>query len=179
MDKQAQVWVDRIRAGDPEGLRTVVRHYEPALGRLAAGMLRDPGEAAEAVQDAFVLAWRKIATFRDGSDFGAWLSAICMNCCREILRRRARDRRRLAALEPAGPEAPAPGPERAELHRLLLDAVSELPEREREAFLLMAMEGMPSARAAEVLGVTPEAVRSALCRARRALSGRLKGLLDE
>ena len=171
-------WVPRIRAGDPAGLEGLVARFEAPFLRLAAGMLADPGDAADAVQETFVSAWRRIAGYRDGSDLEAWLVTLCLNHCRGILRSRSRQRRVLKALPPPPDAAGSPpGPlENAETRRLLREGIAGLPEREREAFLLIAVEGHPSPQAAGMMGCTPEAARQALSRARRTLADRLRGV---
>lgn len=154
-----------------------VAEHGPRLARLARGLLGDPGEAADAVQDAFLSAWKARGRLRPDSDVGAWLATLCLNHCRMRLRRRGRERRALERREPpatARTEAPAEAAERA---RALDEALAGLPEREREAFLLIAVEGQSSVLAAETMGCTPGAARVHLGRARLALAGKLERFL--
>jgi RNA polymerase sigma-70 factor (ECF subfamily) len=163
----------RIRARDPAGLKALVVRYERRLLRLATGCLVDPGEALEAVQDSFLAAWEHIGRFREGADPEAWLVAICLNRCRDRLRARSR---RPAAPLPEVLAAPAvpDTQEAAESRDRILAEVAALSEREREAFLLVVVEGFDSAQAGQALGCSAGAVRMALGRARRTLAGRLR-----
>jgi RNA polymerase sigma-70 factor (ECF subfamily) len=93
------------------------------------------------------------------------------------LRRRGRERKALAGrTPPSNPEAESTA-EAAERERVLRRALAELPEKEREAFLLIALGGLGSAQAAEALGCSPAAARVYLGRARSALAKKLEGFL--
>lgn len=158
-------------------LEDLVARFEPSLRRLAMGMLRDPGAAADTVQEVFIAAWRQEGSPDAVRDPGAWLATLCLNRCRNVLRGRGRERRRLEAV---GRETPAvahpdPGAEQRESCDRILAEVARLPQREQEAFLLMGVEGHSSARAAEIMGCAPGAARMALMRARLALAERLGG----
>lgn len=179
MPVDSQALVDRIRAGDPAGMAMLAEAFGPRLRRLAAGMLGEPAEAEDAAQDALLAAWRGIAGFRDGTDLGAWLATLCLNACRLRLRGRARERRALEEVARRGQEAaPPPDPEATERRDALFKALGGLPEREREAFLLMVVEGWTSAQAGEALGCSAEATRVYLGRAREALAERLQRYLE-
>lgn len=146
------------------------------LSRMARGLLGDPSEAADAVQETFLAAWRGA---RDGGDPGAWLATVCLNACRMRLRRRGRERRALEAVARSRPVA-APPPSHAEAEEAraaFRAALTGLPEREREAFVLIAVEGLGAASAGAVMGCSADAARSHLSRARKALGERLRDLL--
>lgn len=162
---------------DLEDMTGVVAEHGPRLGAIALGLLGNSGEAADAVQESLVSAWTNRDRFHPGTDLGAWLTTLCLNHCRMRLRRRGRERKALAGYRPPSP-SPAEAPtEAAERERALREALAELPEKEREAFLLIALGGLGSVKAAEALGCSPAAARVHLGRARLALARRLEKFL--
>ena len=146
---------------------------------LARRMLGDPGEAEDAVQDAFMRLWTHAARWQPGAaKFETWLYRVTLNQCYDRLRRRPS-----AKLEEAADVAdPAADPERqlgeSNLAEAVGRAVSQLPERQRAAILLCHYQGCGNIEAAEILGISVEALESLLARGRRALRqklGHLKG----
>jgi RNA polymerase sigma-70 factor (ECF subfamily) len=136
------VLVRRVLEGDTEAFAGLVaRHRERGL-RFAAGMLSDRADAEEAVQDAFIRAYRGLRGCREPDRFGAWFLRIVVNRCRT---RRAGRRRRdglfvhdEGALERT-PARPAGDPDwREEIER----ALAQLDALQREAFLLKHVEGL-------------------------------------
>lgn len=152
----------------PDELSALYAHLGPRLLRLSSGLLGDSGEAAEVLQEAFLRAWQR----DPGPDPAPWLATVCLNLCRDRLRTRSREARALAGKGAPSTEAK---PEDRELEKAVRARLDALPEREREAFLLVAMGGLSSVEAGQAMGCSPEAVRMALARARRALSEALKG----
>lgn len=156
----------------------LVSAYGPALYRLALSLLGEPDEAQDAVQEALLIALRRLADYTPGTNLRAWLFAICLNVCRTTQRRMWR-RQRLAGLlgRRFQTEPPAPGPEeqllRSEAHRRLWSAVRRLPEAQRLAVTLVFIHELPVQEAAEILAVPPKTVYSRLYAAFR----RLRGLL--
>lgn len=161
-----------------DNLEALVARHEPRLRRLAFGLLRDAGEAADMVQEVFLSAWRGPALPADERGREAWLVTLCLNRCRDRIRARTRERRRLESVvgNTGREEAPGERLEREEEHRVLLSTVDALPAREREAFLLMAVEGQSSEQAGAAMGCGPSAARMALMRARLAMADRLRNL---
>ena len=124
------------------------------------------------MQDAYVRAFRQLATFRGEARFSTWLTRIA---CHEALAR-ARKRRRLVSIgdgEPPEPPAATSGPERElanrELHTVLREAVEVLPDPLRAVFCLREIEGLSTEQTADALGLTIENVRVRLHRAKRSL----------
>ncbi len=93
----------RAAEGDEESFAVPVRGHAPSLVRLATRLLGDRAEAEDAVQDAFVSAWRRLPEFHGRAAFGTWIYRIVTNRCLNMLRAR----KPLADLEDAG-EVPAP-----------------------------------------------------------------------
>lgn len=170
--------VDRLRAGDADALEVLMARFGPPLLRLAGGFLHGSPDVADAVQETFIAAWRRIAGYRDGTDFEAWLSAICLNACRMRLRTHAREAKALRSLpRPPAQAPPSSHAEEAHYERLMA-ALGELPEREREAFVLMAVEGQGAERAGRIMGCSAASARGYLSRARKRLVERLEDLLE-
>ncbi|MGW2582236.1 RNA polymerase sigma factor SigM [Streptomyces virginiae] len=163
-------------AGDPEAFGELVRRHRDRLWAVALRTLGDREEAADAVQDALVSAYRAAHTFRGDSAVTTWLHRITVNACLDRARKAASRRtspiddtdRLERLLEPhESAEAPA---ERQDLHRQLLAALSTLPADQRAALVLVDMQGYPVAEAARVLDVPTGTVKSRCARGRAKLA---------
>ncbi|MCX4714720.1 RNA polymerase sigma factor SigM [Streptomyces virginiae] len=162
-------------SGDPEAFGELVRRHRDRLWAVALRTLGDREEAADAVQDALVSAYRAAHTFRGDSAVTTWLHRITVNACLDRARKAASRRtspiddtdRLERLLEPhESAEAPA---ERQDLHRQLLAALSTLPADQRAALVLVDMQGYPVAEAARVLDVPTGTVKSRCARGRAKL----------
>ena len=158
------------RAGDVDAFTALVERYRHPALRLAYGIAGD--EAEDAVQDAFVKAFRKLDTFRPGSTFRPWLLTIVANEARN--RRRSRSRR--ASLELRVRQQPiaigAASDTLAidhEQRRRLVAAVSELPDHHREVVALRFFAGLSESETAQVLACPLGTAKSRLSRALDAL----------
>ena len=168
--------VQRVLAGDTSLFEILMRRYNQRLFRVARGILADDAEAEDVMQEAYVRAFRELATFRGEARFSTWLTRIA---CHEALAR-ARKRRRLVSItggEPPDPPAKTPGPERdlenRELQTVLREAVEVLPDPLRAVFCLREIEGLSTEQTADLLGLTVENVRVRLHRAKRSLRQKL------
>jgi RNA polymerase sigma-70 factor (ECF subfamily) len=167
----------RAKAGDRQAFTEVVRHYDHRLRALAYRLLGDLAAMDDALQEAYVKAYRAMPGFRGDAAVGTWLYRITYHCCLDLLRREGRHRAAVsleAVEEAAGDPAAEPGrrvAERAELAR----ALDALPPDQRVAVLLVDTEGFDYAAAGEVLGVPAGTVASRLSRARAALRAALAG----
>lgn len=164
-----------VIAGSPGALERMMRANNRRLFRTARGILRDDADAEDAVQDAYVSAYRALADFRGESSLSTWLTRIVVNKSLERLRRRARsgplpDE---AGADVDKPAAPAETPEaltmRRELRRLIEGSIDRLPSGCRAVFMLRAVEELSVAETAASLGISEAAVKTALFRARRLL----------
>lgn len=157
--------------GDVEAFHEIVNRHGPAMLRYARRTLVDPGDAEEAVQDAFVAAWRTLPDFRGDSSLRTWLFTITRRKAIDLLRRRrpvpvADDMMvELAATEDDG--------EGTGFMEALGIALTKLPESQRSVWLLREVEEMSYAEIAEVLRTTETAVRGQLSRARSNLQRQL------
>jgi RNA polymerase sigma-70 factor, ECF subfamily len=170
--------IARILRGDMRALETLMRLHNRTLFRTARAILRDDAEAEEAVQDAYLQAYRKLATFRGESKLSTWLVRITAN---EALMRRRRYR---APAEGPADElvSDAPGPqdnaERADTRRLLEGHIDALPGAFRAVFVLRALEELSVEETAVALGIPDATVRTRYFRARRLLRSWLAGEFD-
>ncbi|MFE6834394.1 RNA polymerase sigma factor SigM [Streptomyces sp. NPDC057705] len=162
-------------AGDPDAFGELVRRHRDRLWAVALRTLGDREEAADAVQDALVSAYRAAHTFRGESAVTTWLHRITVNACLDRARKAATRRtsplddtdRLERLLEPhESAEAPA---ERQDLHRQLLAALGTLPADQRAALVLVDMQGYPVAEAARILEVPTGTVKSRCARGRAKL----------
>ena len=171
--------VARIRARDADAFRTVMQRYNQRLYRVARGILRNDGEAEDAVQEAYVRAFSHLADFRGESSLATWLTRIVMNEALGRLRSQRRTVERggsaLNASEAEIIQFPLAGkaddPERTLAQREILNLVQkitdELPDVYRIVFKTRVIEGMSVEDTAELLGIPPETVKTRLHRARR------------
>jgi RNA polymerase sigma-70 factor (ECF subfamily) len=167
--------VARVLEGDLSLFEILMRRYNQRLFRVARGILADDAEAEDVMQDAYVRAFRELASFRGEARFSTWLTRIA---CHEALAR-ARKRRRLVPInsigggEPPDPPSGASGPEKdlenRELQAVLREAVEILPDPLRAVFCLREVEGLSTEETADALGLTAENVRVRLHRAKRSL----------
>ena len=159
----------RARDGDVGAFEELAARYRDIAFRVAWLVVRNRGDAEDAVQDAFVKAYYAMPRFRPGAPFRPWILRIVANEARN--RGRSASRReglvaRIAASEAA--EA-VPSPERAVLERAeaeaLLSSLERLPERDRLVLAYRFLFELSEAETAEVLGVRPGTVKSRLSRA--------------
>jgi RNA polymerase sigma factor (sigma-70 family) len=170
--------VASIVAGDPEGLAEAYDRYADPLYKYCRSMLGDPADAADAVQDAFVIAASRLAGLRDPERLRAWLYAVTRNECLR-LPRAAKPASALDGAPDVTDEVAGDGEdaERAGLRALFRDAVGGLSPAEREAIELQLRQGLEPAEVAAVLGVSRNHAHSLLSRARNQLEACLGVLL--
>jgi RNA polymerase sigma-70 factor, ECF subfamily len=140
-----------------------------SMSRYARALTRHAEDAEDLVHTALVRAYERRSTFRRGENLRTWLFAILHNSFVDGWRRRAAEEARIAAVGSFAPSSSGPDQHQAVQLRELFDAYLALPEPQRAAFHLVALEGLSYQEAAEVLGVPPGTVMSRLNRARTAL----------
>jgi RNA polymerase sigma-70 factor (ECF subfamily) len=161
--------------GDPDAFGELVRRHRDRLWAVALRTLGDREEAADAVQDALVSAYRAAHTYRGQAAVTTWLHRITVNACLDRARKAASrktspvdDTERLEQLLEPHESASAPA-ERNDLHRQLLEALGTLPQDQRAALVLVDMQGYPVAEAARILDVPTGTVKSRCARGRARL----------
>ncbi len=183
--------LDAHLAGDPDAFGELFLRHRARLWAVALRTTGNTEEAADALQDAMISAFRRAETFRGDAAVTTWLHRIVVNACLDRLRRR-----RVRAAEPlpddleeqaargdvlATPAAADPATEvlAGERRRMVLAALEELPPDQKAALVLVDMEGYPVAEAAAILDTSPGTVKSRCSRGRSRLAALLSGLLEE
>lgn len=168
---------ERLARGEAGSFEQLVERHQDRVLRLAHRLLGWRGDAArDATQEVFLVALRRVGSFRGESTLATWLAAITIRQCRRERWRLWRRWHRRLGQWMAGEAAPADLPaERDELAMAVRRAVAQLPPSEREVVVLHYLEGMEVAEMVAVLGVARNAIDVRLHRARQ----RLKELLRE
>jgi RNA polymerase sigma-70 factor (ECF subfamily) len=177
--------VERARGGDAEAFGELIDRHRDAVFRAALAALRDRAEADDAAQDAFLLAYRKLSTFRGESSFRTWILSIAW---RTALNRRRTWRRwwERVAVERAGaggapvPAAADPTPEAAvagaEMAAHVERLLAALPARLRDPLLLLATGDHGYEEMSALLGVPAGTLKWRVSEARRLLKARLAAI---
>lgn len=172
--------IRRAQAGDVDAFEVL---YRENSGRVYALCIRlrggDSSDATELMQDVFVKAWRRLATFRGDCAFSSWLHRLAVNTMLENARS---DRRRTARVLSMEDTSLLPGAAQSTNVELKMDmekAVASLPKGARLAFVLHDVEGYQHQEIAEQLSVSVGTVKAQLHRARRLLRERLEGKRQE
>ncbi len=178
--EQGRSDLDLLRAhagGDHEAFGELIQRHRDRLWAVALRTLGNPDEAADAVQDACISAFRAAAGFRGDSAVTTWLHRIVVNACLDRVRRRAS--RPAVALPDSGPDEPAaPGDALADVDTGLVveAALAKLPVEQRTAIVLVDVEGYSVAETAVILDVAEGTVKSRCARGRARLAILLVGL---
>jgi RNA polymerase sigma-70 factor, ECF subfamily len=161
--------------GDPDAFGVLFTRHKDRMWAVAVRTLGDADEAADALQDAMISAFRQAASFRGDSAVTTWLHRIVVNACLDRMRRRAARPATTgldeSALDSLGTVSrrPTGETEAAETSLEVRAALHHLPPEQQAALVLVDMLGYPVADAAEVLGVSPGTVKSRCARGRARL----------
>ena len=173
--------LDRLRAGDESSFAELVRSTSPRLLATLRRMLRSEEDARDALQETFLAAFRALETFEGQAQLSTWLHRIAINAALMKLRSRRRHPEEsiedlLPRFDADGCHVPEPGPVGAEAaldaeqqRALVRRCIDRLPETHRSVILLRDIEGLGTEEAARALGVSPDAAKMRLHRARQAL----------
>lgn len=168
--------VEAVIGGDVDAFTSLVRRYQDLCFRFSLRYLGDRDDAEDALQEAFVRAFRGLATCRDPERFGAWLYRIVVNECRTRATRSARRHRRLVndvspeTADPASLVDPAVGAE-------IEYALTELVPEQREAFLLKYVEELSYDEMSAITGVGVSALKMRVKRSCERLRELLEGVV--
>jgi len=188
-DDTDQQLVQRVQAGDKSAFNLLVLKYQHRVLKLVGRFVSDAAEAEDVAQEAFLKAYRALASFRGESAFYTWLYRIAINTAKNAL---VANRRR-----PVDFDLDLQDPDQYERHARLKDddtpegvlltdeiravvehALEQLPEDLRTAIVLRELEGMSYEEIAEAMDCPVGTVRSRIFRAREAIDKKLKPLLD-
>jgi RNA polymerase sigma-70 factor, ECF subfamily len=170
--------IERVLRGEIDQFAELVHRHQAALYRHAVAMVLDHDVAADMVQDAFVRAYTNLRQCRDRERFRAWLFQTLRNRCLDHLKEA---RRKTIRLDDAGPildaaDSPADLVERKRLRSAITNALAQLPDAQREAFVMHYVEEVPYETMAELLDAKVSALKMRVMRAREALSIALRGV---
>jgi RNA polymerase sigma-70 factor, ECF subfamily len=190
LDDTDQQLVERVQAGDKAAFNLLVLKYQHRVLKLVSRFVNDAAEAEDVAQEAFLKAYRALASFRGDSAFYTWLYRIAINTAKNALvssRRRPVDfdldlqdpeqYDRQAKLKEADTQEGVLLTE--EIRTVVERAMEQLPDDLRTAIVLRELEGLSYEEIAEAMDCPVGTVRSRIFRAREAIDKKLKPLLDE
>jgi RNA polymerase sigma-70 factor (ECF subfamily) len=184
-------FVERLRKGDKEACAICVREHSTHVYNLALKLTGDPAAAEDVLQETFLSAFRAIPRFEGKAQLSTWLYRIAHNAA--LMRLRKRQVETISLDEPVENEEGLPEPREfadwsenpeqvllsAEMRQAMDQAIDTLSETLKSVFVLRDVNGISTAQTAEVLGLSEEAVKSRLLRARLALRERLAAYMVE
>lgn len=175
--------IARCRGGDSSAFDAIVERYQQRVFTLCYWMLKNRDDAEDAAQEAFLRAYRGLASFRGDCAFSTWIHRIAVNAALDFGQRRSKAPLALSSLqhddesempEPVSPgEGPADQAQRRERRRAVLRALHELPEQQRAMIVLFDIQGHSYEEIAALLELPLGTVKSRLNRARLAMRDRL------
>ena len=160
-------------AGDEAAFARIVAAYHADMVRVAYGICGEPDLALDAVQAAWLIAWRKLRTVREPDHLRSWLVAVAANEARHVVRRRHRGQVVELTLDPSDADAPDPADE---IRRVdLVNALRRLKPDERSLIAMRYGAELDSSEIGPLLGISASGVRARLAR----IMGRLRKELDD
>jgi RNA polymerase sigma-70 factor, ECF subfamily len=177
-EKREQELIERIKRGEKELFHELIRPHERRVYLTALAILRNEADAEDAAQDAILKAFKHLSQFRQESRFSTWMFRVTINEARMRQRKEHRD-----IMKPLGEEEtdeggytpqdftdwreiPSEALERKEVRELLARALASLAQKYREVFMLRDVHQVSIEQAAEIIGISPGAVKTRLLRAR-------------
>lgn len=182
--------VSRATTGEAGAFEAIMRRHNRLLFRTARGILKNDQEAEDALQEAYLQAWKALGSFRAEAKLSTWMVRITVN---EALARRRRKSADIIPLEAAmhtadtyiqsafvdeSENAPDQHAQRAQLRQLLETNIDRLPDIFRTVFMLRAVEEMEVAEVALALNIPESTVRTRFFRARSLLRNSLADVID-
>ncbi|SIQ38199.1 RNA polymerase, sigma-24 subunit, RpoE [Aeromonas sp. RU39B] len=181
--------VERVQRGDKNAFNLLVRKYQHKVVNLVSRYVNNPGDVPDVAQEAFIKAYRSLATFRGESAFYTWLYRIAVNTAKNYLTSQGRrppssDVEADEAEYYDGGEAltEVSTPENLiltdEIRETVFAAIDALPEDLRTAITLRELEGLSYEEIAEIMECPVGTVRSRIFRAREAIDKKLQPLME-
>ena len=180
--------IRRAAEGDLDAFALLVERKRERVFRIARHVVGNAELARDVAQDVFLRLFRVARRFRAGGSFDVWLHRITLNLAIDALRRERPHRETVSldapgrepadasggAAAPHPPAGPAAALRLAEVRRIFAELAALLPKRQRLAFVLREIEGLPTAEVAAILGTTESTVRNHVLLARRLLGRELR-----
>ncbi len=181
--------VERVQRGDKKAFDLLVLKYQHRIVKLVSRYVKEPSDALDIAQDAFLKAYRALPRFRGDSAFYTWMYRIAINTAKNYLASQARRPREVEMSSPDGEQTEAEialrdegTPERLllrdEIQQTIGRTIEQLPEDLRTAITLRELEGMSYEEIAEAMDCPIGTVRSRIFRARAAIDSKLKPLME-
>ena len=175
-EMQEQTWIAAAKAGDQDAFEALIRLYEKRVFALTRRMCRNPADAEEAAQEAFLAAWQGLPFFRGDASFSTWLYRLASNACVDVLRREVRHQAAAslddedAAIDlPDGSLSPHDEAERAELRQHIENGLAALPPDYRQVLILRELHQRSYDEIADILSLDLGTVKSRINRGRKRL----------
>lgn len=166
--------VRRVGAGDKRAAAELVRRHLPRMVGLARRMLGDRAEAEDVAQEVFLRVWKHAGSWQPGqAKFETWMHRVAMNLCLDRLRRSGRNGGEVSPDTPDLRASATRALDDRQRRDRVRDALQALPERQRAALVLCYYQDRSNIEAAEILGISVDALESLLSRARRTLKSAL------
>ena len=182
--------VQRVQKGDKSAFDLLVRKYQHKVVKLVTRYLRDPADAEDVAQEAFIKAYRAIPQFRGDSAFYTWLYRIAINTAKNAIVSRDRspvefdldlqnvEESSSMQMRLADAETPESLLQTEEIRRTVNEAIEALPEDLRTAIVLRELEGLSYEDIAQAMDCPVGTVRSRIFRAREAIDKRLSEVFE-
>ena len=177
-DLQEEKWVADARRGDTAAFESLLRRYEKRVLALTGRMCRNPEDAQEAAQEAFLAAWQGLPSFRGDASFSTWLYRLTSNACVDLMRREGRHSNAAGPSlndEETGLDVPdtAPSPqesaERKELREQIEEGLRSLSPEHRQVLILREIHQLSYEEIAQSLELDLGTVKSRINRGRKQL----------
>lgn len=155
--------MERLLDGQDQALDMLVKRYLGPLYAFAHRMVGSKSAAEDAFQETFLKVYRKRRSFQEGAKFRPWVYQICLNVCRDQLRKGKR-RQEVPLVEETAPADSTPGPaeqaEKALQAERVKKAISQLPRKQREVLVLSQYEGLTYEEIGDTLNIPTGTVKS-------------------
>ena len=172
----------KAQRGDPEAFEQLITPLEQLIWRICWHYTGNRESAEDCGQETMIRIWRSLDSYRGDCALESWVYRIAANCCMDYLRKKKRDKS--VSMEPMqeqgfDPADPSPGTEEqvvaADEQKRLREAITMLPEDQREALIMTQLEKVPYEEAAKLLGVSEGTIKSRVNRAKARLKEILTG----
>lgn len=159
----------RAAHGDRSAQAALVNRNMPIVFRTAMRMLNDRAEAEDVTQETFLRAWKMLPKWEPKAKFSTWACGVALNLCRDRLRKKKPVLMDEMPERVDGSQRPEEALSSAQAKAEIEARIADLPDRQREAITLCALEGLGNKEAAEAMDVSVHALEGLLGRARRTL----------
>lgn len=172
----------KAQHGDPEAFEQLITPLEQLIWRICWHYTGNRESAEDCGQETMIRIWRSLDSYRGDCALESWVYRIAANCCMDYLRKKKRDKS--VSMEPMqeqgfDPADPSPGTEEqvvaADEQKRLREAITMLPEDQREALIMTQLEKVPYEEAAKLFGVSEGTIKSRVNRAKARLKEILSG----